>query len=724
MSKKSQLTLDRLFNSKEFDVKPFGPARWLEDDAGYTTLEPTPENDKVKELIRYEIKEGTRTVLISLRLLQGEGEEDPLIISSYEWSPDKKRLLIFTNSKRVWREQTRGDYWLVDLEQEQKFKIGGEAPPSSLMFAKFAPDSQSVAYVHENNIYVQRIADAVIKKLTFDGSEKIINGTSDWVYEEEFRLRDGFAWSPDSQSIAYWQFNTEGIEPFYMINNTDTLYPQLIPIPYPKAGTTNSACRIGIVPAEGGETIWMDLPDDSRDYYIPKMEWAANSDQVIIQRLNRSQNRNQVILGNRHDGSTAAILIEEDAAWIDVHNDLKWLGKGSSFTWVSDRDGWRHVYNVARDGQELSLLTPGEFDVISVQKIDEASGWVYFIASPDNPGQRYLFRASLNGDGRISRLTPANMPGTHSYQISDNAAHAFHTYSSIEKPPVTSLISLPDHETIRILEDNEALAGNVTDLVRHPIEFFQIDPGDGILLDGWCLKPPDFDPNLQYPTLFYVYGEPAGQTVLDGWDSKGFLWHNMLAQQGYVVISIDNQGTPAPRGRAWRKKVYRQVGIMTTDSQAAAAQAVIQSRPYIDPQRVGVWGWSGGGTMTLNLMFKYPETYKTGIAVAAVSNLRYYDTVYQERYMSLPDDNEEGYKNGSPITFASQLAGNLLIIHGTADDNVHYQCYELLINKLIKENKQFSMMSYPNRTHSIKEGDNTSRHLYTLMTNYLEKNLK
>ena len=347
----------------------------------------------------------------------------------------------------------------------------------------------------------------------------------------------------------------------------------------------------------------------------------------------------------------------------------------------------------------------------------------YFLASPDNPTQCYLYRAALNGDGRVERLTPAGSPGTHTYQISTKARWAFHTYENFDTPPVISLISLPDHQMVRVLEGNQALQEKVAALKKRPAEFFRQTIAEDLQLDGWFVKPPDFDPAQKYPLLFYVYGEAAGQTVLDSWGGKRALWHMMLAQQGYLVMSLDNRGTPAPRGRAWRKGIYRQVGILTTADQAAAAQAIIDSRPYVDPARVGVWGWSGGGSMTLNLMFKHGNIYKTGIAIAAVSNQRYYDTVYQERYMGLPDDNEEGFRDGSPITFAEGLAGNLLLIHGTGDDNVHYQCFEAVVNELIKYNKQFSMMAYPNRSHAIKEGENTSRHLYTLMTNYIKTHL-
>ncbi|MDX1416544.1 MAG: S9 family peptidase [Candidatus Promineifilaceae bacterium] len=724
MNDPALLSLDRLFDSKEFKSRPFGPARWLDDDSGYTMLESSKENKEIKEIIQYNTLTGERTVLISVDQLQVDSGEKVLEISNFAWSSDKNFLLIFANSQRVWRQNTRGDYWLLNIKSGALHKLGGSLKARSLMFAKFAPDGRSVAYVHNKNLYVERIATGDIKQLTDDGGQAIINGTSDWVYEEEFRLRDGFCWSSDSKYIAYWQFDTKGIKPFYMINNTAALYPKLIPIPYPKAGTVNSACRIGVVPAHGGDTIWMQTPGDPRDNYIPKMEWAANSEQLLIQHLNRKQTQNTLILANIHDGSGQTILIEEDEAWVDIHSDLKWLDDGSAFSWLSERDGWRHLYRVSRDGQEITLLTPGDYDVTAVKKIDEAAGNVYFMASPDDAAQRYLFRAGLDGSGDVQRLTPAGAPGIHSYQISENASYTFHTYSRKDVAPVVSLVTLPGHQTLRVLEDNKELRQVFNAVDKQPVQFFTIDPGEGLPLDGWCIKPPDFDPQQQYPTLFYVYGEPAGQTVLDNWGKSSDLWHFMLAQQGYIVVSLDNHGTPAPKGRAWRKSVYRQVGILTTESQAAGAKAFIANRRYVDPRRVGVWGWSGGGTMTLNLMFKYPKIYKTGIAVAAVSDFRYYDTVYQERYMSTPDDNREGYKNGSPINFASQLEGDLLLIHGTADDNVHYQCHEALTNELIKHNKQFAMMSYPNRTHSIKEGKNTDRHLFTLMTRFLDTHLK
>jgi dipeptidyl-peptidase-4 len=652
-----------------------------------------------------------------------DGKSKPLSIQGHAWSRDRKKLLIFTNSKRVWRTNTRGDYWVLNLKKWKLQKLGGDAKPSTLMFAKFSPSGRHVAYVREHNLYVQDLKTQTITQLTDDGSDTIINGTSDWVYEEEFRLRDGFRWSPNGKWIAYWQFDSAGVREFQMIDNTDDLYPKITTFPYPKVGQQNSACRIGVVKATGGQTKWFELSDDSRNHYIPKMDWADDSRALVVQHLNRLQNTNEVTLIRIGKGKPRIVLTEKDDAWVDVSDNLKWLDDGKRFTWLSERDGWRHLYTVSHPKGKMSLLTPGQFDVLSLARVDEDGGWAYYIASPENPTQRYLYRVSLDGAGQIERITPDDQEGTHSYNISPDAQWAFHTYSSFGVPPVTELVSLPDHETSRAIADNSELREKLDAVARGPQEFLRIDIGDGVLLDAWCIKPPDFDPEKQYPLLFHVYGEPAGQTVMNRWGGNNYLWHLMLAQRGCVVMSVDNRGTPAPRGRQWRKCIYRQIGILASADQAAAARKIIETRPYVDPNRIGIWGWSGGGSMSLNAIFRYPDLYQMAMAIAFISNQRFYDTIYQERYMGLPDDNAEGYKNGSPITFAHQLEGNLLLIHGAADDNCHYQNCEALINELIKHNKSFDMMAYPNRTHSISEGKNTRLHLFSLLTRYLQTHL-
>ncbi len=390
---------------------------------------------------------------------------------------------------------------------------------------------------------------------------------------------------------------------------------------------------------------------------------------------------------------------------------------------MSERDGWRHLYRVDRAGKSIALVTPGDFDVIRLVEVNQAAGWVYFMASPENPTQAYLYRVRLDGTGR-ERVTPAGQAGTHEYQISPDGRWAIHRYSAMATIPTTELIRLPGHERVRVLTDNSALRKKVEALKPVKTEFFRVNIGSGIALDAWCLLPPDFDSSSKYPLLVYVYGEPAAQTVLDRWGGGNHLWHWMLAQEGYVVMSFDNRGTPAPRGRAWRRAVNRQIGVLAPKDQAAAVREVLKRRPYLDQKRVGVWGWSGGGSMTLHAIFKFPDLYSTGISIAPVANQRYYDTIYQERYMGLPEENVDGYTNGSPINFAHQLKGNLLLIHGTGDDNCHYQGTEALINELIKHKKPFTMMAYPNRSHAISEGLNTTVHLRELMTRYLKEHLR
>jgi dipeptidyl-peptidase-4 len=717
----SILTLERIFVDREFELERFGPARWLTDGSGYTTVEDSEAVEDGQDIVQYDPQTSQREVKVSAKSLIPEDGEAPLEIEDYEWSEDGRSLLLFTNTERVWRRETRGDYWLLELEVDRLVKLGGERDASTMMFAELSPDGRRAAWVdwESKNIQIQDLTTLEVRQLTSDGSATIVNGTSDWVNEEEFGLRDGFSFSPDGKMIAYWQFDTAGVGEYLLINNTEQTYPRLTRIPYPKVGTTNSACRVGVVPTEGGETLWFEPPGDPRQHYIPHMAWAESSDEVVLQRLNRLQNTNQVLLGNVRTGELRTLLTDHDEAWLDVVAELHWLGKGEELLWLSDRGGWSQLWSASRSGGELRLVTAGEYDVLNVEHVDSQGIWVYFTASPDVPTSRYLYRARIDGKGEPERLTINPGPGSHSYQISPDGMWAFHSYSSHEHLPVTELVSLPEHRTHKVLEDNAEVAGKIAEISRTPVERFRVVIEEGVEVDGWCIKPPDFDPSRKYPLLVYVYGEPAGQTVRDSWGRSGKLWHLMLAQRGYVIVSLDNRGTPAPRGRAWRKSVYRQIGIQASVDQAAGVRALLASRAYLDPERVGVWGWSGGGSMTLNALFRYPKLYRMGMAIAFVSDQKVYDTVYQERYMGLPEDNPDGYRDGSPITHAKNLEGELLLVHGTADDNVHYQSFELLVNELIAHNKQFTMMSYPNRTHAIREGESTTRHLYELLTRFL-----
>jgi len=725
----SAVSLDALF-AGDYVPERFGPTRWL-DDSTYTTLELEADGITTS-LVRYDAASGRRSVLVPGQRLMAKGAKGPLDVEEYSWSPDHRMLLVFTNSRRVWRQNTRGDFWVYDLDRNSLRKLGGDAPPSSLMFAKFSPDSRRVAYVREHDLYVERLSDGAITRLTKDGSVTIINGTFDWVYEEELNDRDGFRWSPDGAHIAFWQLDASGVRDYRLIDDTDSLYSFVKPVQYPKAGTTNSAARIGVVSASGGPTKWLEIDGDPRQQYLATMEWAASPNEVAIQRLNRLQNKLDVLLGDIRTGKVKTVITERDSAWVDVVHDLRWLDGGKRFTWVSERDGWRHLYVIMRDGSSTRLVTPGPYDLTNpnsafgdpfVEGTDERGGWIYFNASPDNPTQLYLYRTRLDSAGTAERVTPKSEAGTHTYDIAPGAQWAFHTFSNTETPPVTELVHLPDHRVVRTLVGNKALRARVAALRRRPMEFFKVDGGNGLELDAWLMTPPDFDPSRRYPLLIYVYGEPAGQTVRDEWDIDGtYFWHLMLTQRGYLVASVDNEGTPSPRGRTWRKSIYRQIGVLATQQQAASARAIAK-RSYVDSTRIGVWGWSGGGSMTLNLLFRSPDLYRMGMAVAPVSDLRYYDTIYQERYMGLPQENGDDYRRGSPITYAANLKGDLLLVHGSGDDNVHFQNSEALINALVAANKPFTMMDYPNRSHCICEGPNTTRHLFELLTRYLGEHL-
>jgi dipeptidyl-peptidase 4 len=731
-SRSGLLTLDTIFT---YQPKSLAGIQWQADGNSYSMLEPSPSKKGSLDIVRYNAATGEKAILVPAEKLIPQGASSPLVIEQYELGQGGQKLLLFTNSARVWRSNTRGDYWVLDLKSWELRKLGGAAKPSTLMFAKLSPDETRAGYVRENNIYVESLADGRITQVTSDGARHIINGTFDWVYEEELFCRDGWRWSPDGEQIAYWQLNSEGVKEFQLINNTAALYPEITSFPYPKAGEMNSAARVGTVSARGGEPRWFDIPGDPRNHYLARMEWASNSDEVIIQQLNRLQNTNIVMLGDIRTGRVRTILTEKDEAWVDVswgnigwdkrglaRGDAEWIDGGKRFLWVSERDGWRHIYSISRDGKDLKCITPGSYDVIGVEKVIEANGWLYFTASPDNATQSYLFRTLLDGSGSAERISPAGEPGTHNYIISSSGDLAIHNYSTFTKPPVWDVIRLPKHEKVRTLVDNRELQERLEKIRQCKTKFLRVDLGDGVQLDGWMIEPPDFDPGKRYPVLFYVYGEPAGQTVLDSWGGLGLLWHTMLAQQGYIVMSVDNRGTPAPRGRAWRKSLYRQIGVLNSQDQANAVRAV-SKWPFVDPNRIGIWGWSGGGSSSLNAIFRYPDLYRMAMAVAPVPDIRFYDSIYQERFCGLPQDHPDEYKQSSPITFANQLKGNLLIVHGTGDDNVHYQGTEALIDALVAADKPFTMMAYPNRSHGIYEGRGTTRHLYGLLIRYLVEKL-
>ncbi|MEO5891258.1 MAG: S9 family peptidase [Ferruginibacter sp.] len=708
----------------QLGVAQFHPAdQWTKDgNALYTTKEGS--------IVKTDIKTGAETAVISNSQLTTPSG-NALNPASFAFSNDNGKLLVFTHTAKVWRYNTRGDYWVLDIASNKLTQLGKGKPSQSLMYAKFSPDGKKAAYVSEHNLFVEDITSGTITQLTFDGTRKLINGTFDWVYEEEFFCRDGFRWSPDGRQIAYWQIDAKNTKDYEMLNTTDSVYPKVVPVEYPVAGETPSPYKIGVVDVTTAKITWMNIPTDPvLQSYVPRMEWASNSNELIIQHLNRKQNESKLMLCNVATGTSESIYTEKDSAWIDIlplwdedyaNGGWDWLNNGREFLWASEKDGWRHLYRISRDGKKETLVTTGNYDVMNISCVDEKGGYVYFMASPTNATQKYLYRVKLDGKGTAELVSPANQQGTHDYKISPDAKFAFHSFSNYYTQPSSEWVILAGHKGV----GGESPVNTVVaqaDKSASGIEFFKVKTTEGVEMDAWMKKPENFDPAKKYPVVFYVYTEPWGQNVKDEYGvAENSLYRGNMSQDGYIYISIDNRGTPVPKGRAWRKSVYRKIGLVNIRDQALAAEEILK-RPYTDKSRVAVWGWSGGGSATLNLMFQYPEIYKTGIAVAAVGNQLSYDNVYQERYMGLPQENREDFIKGSPITYAKNLKGNLLYIHGTGDDNVHYSNAELLLNELIKYNKQFQFMPYPNRTHSISEGAGTREHMATLYTNYLRAN--
>ena len=694
-----------------------GKINWSQDGLGYVVF-------KNGNMVKIDPRTENETIVLKKEQLTPAGATAALVPQDVAFSTDNKFALFFANTQKVWRYNTMGDYWILNFQTNTLKKLGANLPAQSLMFAKFSPNGKFVAYVSGHNIYMEDVMTGVIKKLTNDGTRKLINGTFDWVYEEEFFCRDGFRWSGDSRQIAYWQVDATKIKDYLMLNTTDANYSKVIPVEYPKVGEAPSPVKIGVVNIANGFIRWMNIAGDPQQHYIPRMEWSG-ADELIVQQLDRKQQESKLIYAKPSDGSSYTFWAENDAAWVDLNTDnpmgWNWTNKGQDFIWVSEKDGWRHIYKIAKDGKTVQLLTKGNFDIGQIKAIDEANNYIYYTASPKNATQLYLYRTRINNNKEENELlSDAKLAGMHDYNISPNAKLAKHSFSNHNTPPVSEWVSLPDHKELNKGKGILNIAQRDTETSN--VEYLQITTSENVVLDAWINKPKNFDPSKKYPAIFYVYGEPWASTVNDAFgEHNNYLYNGDIRQDGYIQVSIDNRGTPSLKGAAWRKAIYRKIGDINIKDLALGAKKILE-KPYFDKDRVAVWGWSGGGSSTLNLMFKYPDLFKTGVAIAALGNQLFYDNIYQERYMGLPQENLKDYENGSPVNHVQGLKGNLLYIHGTGDDNVHYSNAEYLINQLVKYNKQFQFMAYPNRTHSISEGEGTFLHLSTLYTEFIRKN--
>ncbi|MBA7524235.1 Dipeptidyl aminopeptidase 4 [subsurface metagenome] len=689
-----------IYEGREFSAKSFR-AKWHQDGSSYLILE-TVKGKNVRALVSYDAASGKRRELISTAQLVPQGATEPLTIQNYLFSPDGSRILLQANSNEDGNRIA--DYWMLERKSGTLKKVVAGRSNS------ISPDGQRILYSDQGNLHVYDLQNERKIPLTRDtivGS--VSNGRA--------------VWSPDGNRIAYVQSDESGVRFRSMLIPGDPTYPEVRENRYARVGGTISTLRIGVVDAEGKETRWLSIPVPSEGYYLGQVSWAGNSDELLVEKLSRGRDKREFLIADIRNGLITSIFQESSPDWVIAsyrkNAGLEWIRDHEAFLLMSEKDGWRHAYIYSRDGREQLLLTPGDFDIIERVMVDEAGGWFYYNASPDNGTQKYLYRVRLDGTGEPERVTPMNQPGAHDYNISPDGRWAFHTYSTFDTPPITELVQLPEHRIVRVLEDNKELHKKIESLIFHPTEFFQLDIGGGVIMDAWMIKPRDFDPSRKYPVFVYVYGEPHGQTVLDVWGRSHADYHRVIADLGYLVVSMDNRGTPAPKGAAWRRVVSGSLGPLSTEEQAAGLQELGRTRPYVDLSRVGIWGWSGGGSNTLNAMFRKPDVYHVGIAVAAKPQPHLYNAWFQEIYMKTPEVNPDGYRESAPINFAEGLEGDLLIIHGTGETNTHVQIMEGLVDRLIELGKQFDYMTYPNRSHGLRVGQGTPLHLRMHMARYL-----
>ena len=659
--------LKAIYDRKEFRPQKF-QAEWLLDSSGYTVQERDPQADTMVK-VTYLVRTGERVKPLS-------DEKNP-----EEKKPDEK--------KRTQRGQI------------------------------LSPDGSKALEFEGRNLFVSDIVSGQRVQLTQNTTDR------DLAYYDKM-------WSPDGQKILFIESDSTNVRQRTVLGTNDPSYPDVQKNRFARVGEVINKLRIGVVDSAGKNLTWLPIESPEEGIYLGQVEWAGNSDEVIVEKFSRFRNQRDFFLAKTNGSSGSAgsakaevklIFHELNDAWADAsqgkNSGLMWTRGGKAFVVVSEKDGWRHAYLWSREGKELALLTPGKYDIIDRAAIDEDGGWYYFYASPDNATQKHLFRVPLDGSGTLERITPSDQPGTHNYYFSPDAKLAIHTYSTLDSPPIVELVELAGHRVIRVLNNNEKIREKMKSVISHPTEFLQLTIGGGVSMDAWMIKPKDFDPLKKYPVFIYVYGEPHAQTVLNEWGTSQIDFHRVVADLGYLVLTIDNRGTPAPKGAAWRRAVFGSLGPLSTEEQEAGLKELARTRSYVDLTRVGIWGWSGGGSNTLNALFRKPDSYHVGIAVVPKPQPHLYNAWFQEIYMRTREVNPEGYQQAAAINFADGLKGKLLIITGSGETNTHIQIIEGLVDRLIKLGKPFDYMVYPNRDHSLLEGEGTLVHVRMYIIRYL-----
>lgn len=711
---KKNVTLDDIWgrNQGVFSQRTVEGVNWMKTGGFYTTLDGG-------KIVRFNITTGAPVeTLFDERQTTVAGTSQAIHIDGYQLSADERKLLLTTNEEPIYRRSSRAEFYTYDLATKQLVPLskGGKQ-----QYATFSPDGRRVGFVRDNNLFVVDLTSGKETQLTTDGKRNaVINGGADWVYEEEFSMARAFEWSPDSQRMAWIRFDESRV-PEYDMQLWGGLYPVEYRFKYPKAGEPNSIVTVWMADVATGKKIQAQTGNET-DIYLPRIQWTKNPGLLSIRRLNRLQNQLDLLHVNVITGAATTVLTETSPAYVDLEftDDLTYLPDGKSFVWSSERSGYKHLYLYGLDGKLIRPITTGNFEAFSIAGIDEKSQTIYYLSTEVSPLERHLYRVGLDGQNKQRLTTQA---GTYTANFSPDFSYYLLYHNSASSPTTVRLRSTKTIDDLRVLEANDALKARLAGYTLIPKQFFQTKAADGTTsLNGWMIRPADFDSSgtKKYPVLMFVYGGPGSQTVKNEWDTRDFFWYQTLAQKGYVVVSVDGRGTGA-RGNAFRTATYANLGKLETEDQIAVARQ-LKGLPYVDPARVGIWGWSYGGYMTALCMTLGADVFKSGISVAPVTNWRFYDTIYTERYLKRPQENASGYDDNSPVTHAAKLRGPYLLVHGTGDDNVHFQNSVAFENALIAANKQFQSFYYPNRNHGIY-GGNTRLHLYTMMTDFVVKNL-
>jgi dipeptidyl-peptidase-4 len=702
------LSVEKIWKNYEFRGEGIEGFRSMQDGLHFTRL-----NDKNGEqsISKHEItnSNGAGIVLISAEKLAYQG--DKITIDDYFFNEDETKVLLTTQTTSIYRRSYTAVHFLFDLKTGTLKALDETHQPQTL--AEYSPDGKMVSYIYKNDLYVKDIASGKVKKLTQDGKRnKVINGTTDWVYEEEFSITKAYDWSPDSKYIGFLRFYEKEVKEFNLTYYGE-LYPQNYSYKYPKAGEDNSTVSANIATVKSGKISPIDLGEYE---YIPRIEWSGNSNKLILQTLNRHQNdlKYHLIDLTGKKISHKVFFQEKSDSYVEIDNNLLILSDGNTILRTSEADGFNHIYKLSFDGKS-EQITKGNWDVIEFYGIDEKEGQIYFSAAQKDAISKGIYRINLDGSV-ISSISSET--GYNEAEFTTGMKYFVKTYSNANTPPVYILCDNLGKE-ISVLEDNIKLKTTLSGYNLSKKEFVKFQSGN-TTLNGWMIKPVNFNPNQKYPVYVTIYGGPGHNEVSDSWDGNDYLYHQLLAQKGYIVVSVDPRGTMY-RGAAFKKSTYLQLGKLETEDFINTAKE-LQKLPYVDPNRIGIQGWSFGGFMTSLAMTKGADYFKMGISVAPVTNWRYYDNIYTERFMRTPKENENGYDDNSPINFVHLLKGKYFLIHGSGDDNVHYQNSMEMINALVRANKQFDLFIYPNRNHGIY-GGNTRNHLFTMMLDYTLENL-